>query len=89
MVHDVAGYMRIETVAFVCFLRAVGDELGLAVRYRIIWSNPKCRQSSQIFESLFGYNGSVQFPHTNDPFPSVSKRKEGHFHSRNGRPAAP
>jgi len=37
-------------------------------------------------KSLFGYNGSFPFSHTNDPFPSVSKLTEGHFHSRNGRP---
>ena len=27
-------------------------------------------------------NGSVPFPHTNGPFPSVSKRKEPSFYSR-------
>ena len=37
-------------------------------------------------KSLFGYNGSAPFPHTNDPFPSVSKRREDHFHSRNDHP---
>ena len=37
-------------------------------------------------KSLFGYNGSFPFPHTNGPFPSVLKRREGRFHSRNGHP---
>ena len=40
----------------------------------------------QRHKSLFGCNGSVPFSHTNDPFPSVSKRREGDFQSRNGRP---
>ena len=35
---------------------------------------------------LFGCNGSVPFSYANRPFPSVSKRREGHFHGRNGRP---
>jgi len=42
--------------------------------------------TSRKVKSLFGYDSSVPFSHTNDPFPSVSKRREGHFHSRNGRP---
>ena len=37
------------------------------------------------FWSVFGWNSSVRFPHTNGPFPSVSKRKEPFFYSRNGR----
>ena len=37
-------------------------------------------------KSLFGCNGSVPFPHTSRPFPSVSQRWEGHFHSSIGCP---
>ena len=36
-------------------------------------------------KGLIGHNGSV--PHINRPFPSISKRREGHFHSRNSCPA--
>ena len=39
-----------------------------------------------ISKGTLGYNSSVPFPHTNDPFPSVSKWREDHFHSRNGCP---
>jgi len=36
-------------------------------------------------ECLFGYNGSVPFPDTNDHFPPVSKQGEGYFYAGNGR----
>ena len=42
--------------------------------------------SSFLSRALLGCNRSVPFSHTNRPSPSVSKRREGHFYSRNGRP---
>jgi len=41
-------------------------------------------QDSQGPKSLFGYNSSVPFTHTNGPFPSVSTQRELSFHGRNG-----
>ena len=43
-------------------------------------------ESTSTPKDLFGFNSSVPFPHTNRPFPSFSKRREGHFHSRNSPP---
>jgi len=42
-------------------------------------SFPANPASSSPSNSLFGYHGSVPFPHTKSPFPAVSKRKEHSF----------